>query len=71
MSPLHALTSLVDLNLAGNKFDSANHSLAVFTKAGFPRLVSLDVRGSTLPAEREARELLRIGSVSLQGASLQ
>lgn len=62
MSPLHVLTSLVDLNVADNKFNSTS-TLIVFTKAGFPRLVSLDVRGNTLPAEEEALELVRIGSV--------
>lgn len=64
LSPLHALTSLVDLNLASNKLDTANTSLAVFTKAGFPRLVTLDVRGNGLSAEEEPGELVRIASVS-------
>lgn len=65
-SSLVNLTSLVDLNVARNKFDghSADHSLGVFTKAGFPRLSNLDVRGTNLPAEEETRELLRISAVS-------
>lgn len=66
-SSLLLLTSLVDLNVARNKFDAhgADHSLGVFTKAGFPRLSSLDVRGNSLPAEEETRELLRISTVSV------
>jgi len=67
-SALLVLTSLVDLNLAGNKFDahSTEHSLGFFTKKGFPHLVHLDMRGSTLPAEEENRELLRIRAVCAQ-----
>lgn len=62
------LTSLVDLNVARNKFDahSADHSLGIFTKAGFPRLSNLDVRGNNLPPEEETRELLRITTVSVE-----
>lgn len=64
-SPLELLTSLVDLNVARNKFDEqgVGHSLGVFTKTGFPRLSILDVRGNNLPAEEETRELLRISTV--------
>lgn len=66
-SPLHVLTSLVDLNLANNELGSQNgdgrHVLETFTKAGFPRLASLDVRNN-FPAEGELQdELLRITTV--------
>eukprot|EP00752_Nemacystus_decipiens_P008858 g7904.t1 len=64
-SPLHLLTSLIDLNVARNKLDgySVCYSLGIFTKAGFPRLSILDVRGNNLPAEEESQELLRISTV--------
>lgn len=70
-SSLVVLTSLVDLNLAGNKFDahSIEHSLGTFTKKGFPHLAHLDVRGSNLPVEEEKQELLRIRTVSVQAGT--
>ncbi|CAM9339480.1 unnamed protein product, partial [Ectocarpus sp. 4 AP-2014] len=71
-SPLHVLTSLVDLNLANNELGSQNGDgrqvLETFTKAGFPRLASLDLRNN-FPAEGELRdEILRIttGSSALR-----
>lgn len=70
INSLLLLTSLVDLNVARNKFDThgADHSLAIFTKAGFPRLCDLDVRGNNLPDEEETRQLLRISTVSEEEA---
>ncbi|CAM9398396.1 unnamed protein product, partial [Ectocarpus sp. 13 AM-2016] len=63
-SPLHVLTSLVDLNLANNELGSQNGDgrdvLETFTKTGFPRLTSLDLRNN-FPSEGELQdELLRI-----------
>ncbi|CAM9852152.1 unnamed protein product, partial [Ectocarpus fasciculatus] len=63
-SPLHVLTSLVDLNLAHNELGAQDGDgrrvLETFTKAGFPRLASLDLR-SNFPVEGELEdELLRI-----------
>lgn len=66
--PLHSLTSLVDLNIASNKFEKAELSLAAITRAGFPRLASLDFRMNRLlpRGEQEATsEIIRISKVTV------
>lgn len=60
---LRVLTSLVELNLSANCFESSTHSLAVITRAEFARLISLDFRDNHLPLDQETNELQRISKV--------
>lgn len=60
---LRVLTSLVELNLSSNRFESSVDSLAVVTRAAFPRLISLDFRDNRLPHDQETSEVQRIPKV--------
>lgn len=67
---LDALTSLLHVNIAGNTFRDPDVSLALLSRARFPRILELDFRQNPLPPEVEAREACRIAKVILQEFSV-